>query len=184
MKSANRRALLLKQLSDCQMPLSGGELAHQFQVSRQVIVNDIALLRAQGQPIISTNKGYLMMQKHTCSRIFKERHDNAHTRAEYELIVDHGGTIKNIFVYHRSYGVVKAELHLSSRKDIDDYFKNLEFSQSSPLENITNGYHYHSVSAKSEALLDSIGQALDEAGYLAQLVDYEPVDFKKNAHVR
>lgn len=177
MKSADRRALLLKQLSDCQMPLSGSELAHQFQVSRQVIVNDIALLRAQGQPIISTNKGYLMMQKHTCSRIFKERHDNAHTRAEYELIVDHGGTIKNIFVYHRTYGIVKADLNLSNRFEIDQYLKSYEGSVSSPLENITDGYHYHEVEASSEEVLETIGKALDEAGFLAPLSAYEPVDF-------
>lgn len=180
-KGEKRRELLLETLKK-EAPMTGGQLSKALHVSRQVIVNDIALLRASGAKILSTNKGYLIMSSH--QRVFKCRHTNEQTRHEYELIVDLGGEVEDIFVYHRSYGVVKAELHLSSRKDIDDYFKNLESSQSSPLENITNGYHYHSVSAKSEALLDSIGQALDEAGYLAQLVDYEPVDFKKNAHVR
>jgi transcriptional regulator of NAD metabolism len=180
-KGEERRELLLEALKK-EAPLTGSQLSSKLHVSRQVIVNDIALLRARGVKILSTTKGYLIMKQ--CERVFKCRHTNSETRHEYELIVDLGGVVEDIFVYHRSYGVVKAALHLSSRKDIDDYFKNLEKSQSSPLENITYGYHYHTVQAKSEALLDCIQDALDEAGYLAQLVDYEPVDFKKNVRVQ
>lgn len=175
-----RKEAILEILKESAEPLTGVALAKRFHVSRQVIVNDIALLRAQGETIISTNKGYIIPQaKKTYTRVFKNRHTNERAREEYQIIVDRGGVVKDIFVYHHSYGVMRAKLNLRSRHDIEVYMENFSKGNSSPLENITDGYHYHTVEADREEILDDIQQELSRRGFLAKLVDFEPVDFWK-----
>lgn len=176
----SRKEAILQFLRDSQTPVTGVALAKEFHVSRQVIVNDIALLRAQGETIVSTNKGYIVpKEKKTYTRVFKNRHYNDQARQEYQIIVDRGGVVKDIFIYHHTYGIMRAELNLKSRHDIDVYLDNFSKGNSSPLENITDGYHYHTVEADSEETLDDIQKRLAEAGFLAKLVDFEPVDFWK-----
>lgn len=179
MSGETRRDQLTQTLEKSTVPLSGSHLAKVFHVSRQVIVNDIALLRAQGCPILSTNKGYLIKETKRHSRIFKERHTNKQTREEYAIIVDHGGIIKNVFVNHRTYGIVKADLNLKNRYEIDQYLHLYEGSVSTPLENITDGFHYHEVEAESEEVLDLIQDDLAKAGFLAPLSEFEPARLKK-----
>ena len=84
-----------------------------------------------------------------------------------------------MFVYHKVYGVVRAELNISSRADIDAYMMEIKSGKSNLLSNLTSGYHYHTVLAKNDRILDTIQQKLTEQGFLARLLDYEPVDFWK-----
>ena len=93
------------------------------------------------------------------------------------LIVDCGGKLEDVFVYHRVYGVLRANLDIASRLDVEAYLKEIELGNSSLLLNVTSGYHYHTVSAKDQKTLDYIQTKLSQAGLLAQLQDYEPVDF-------
>lgn len=157
--------------------MSGSLLAKELDVSRQVIVQDIALLRAGGDDILSTNRGYVLQGGKKVTRVFKVYHTDDQTRDELNLIVDNGGIVEDVFVYHKVYGVIRGELHIRSRRDVDDYMHQIESGKSTLLMHTTSGYHYHTVTADDDETLDLIQEKLKNAGYLAKLQDYEPVDF-------
>ena len=93
------------------------------------------------------------------------------------MIVDLGGCVEDVFIYHKVYGVMRGELGLKTRLAVKDYMEMISSGKSSLLMNVTSGYHYHTVSAEDERTLDLIRDALKERGFLAGLQDYEPVDF-------
>ncbi len=177
MTGVERREKLLSMLAKSKEPIAGAEMAKQLSVSRQVIVQDIALLRAADNNIVSTNRGYVLLKPGKCERIFKVRHTAEEIEKELQIIVDNGGRILDVFVYHKIYGVVKASMNIKTRKDIYEYVKTLSSGKSSPLLKITDNYHYHTVQADSEDILDNIQKDLEECGFLAKLLDFEPVDF-------
>ncbi len=185
MQGEKRREQLLQILRSSGSPVAGRVLSDTLQVSRQVIVQDIALLRANGSRIFSTNRGYYLVEQETAakplSRVFKVRHSEEEVEEELNMIVDLGGRVEDVFVYHKVYNVVRATLHLYSRWDVQNYMDNIRAGQSSLLMRVTSGYHYHTVSADSEAVLDRIQNALQKRGFLAPLRDYEPVDFWQKA---
>ena len=179
MTGNERREKIIDLLSGSSEAASGRRLAALFNVSRQVIVQDIALLRAEGYDVVSTNTGYVLYRSRNCERVFKVAHSDDEVEDELKLIVDLGGTVRDVFVSHRVYGTVRAELNIGSRMDIERFLSDIRTGKSSLLMNITGGYHYHTVEANSEELLDIIHEKLKEKGYLAPLKNYEPVDFKK-----
>ena len=148
-----------------------------FNVSRQIVVQDIALLRAKNHEIISTHKGYILNDEETFKRVFKVKHTTEQIPDELNLIVDLGGVVDDVFVYHKVYGVIKVDMNIKSRRDVKKYIEGIESGVSTPLMQITSEYHYHTVSADSKETLDEIQKELDESGYLVALRDYEPVDF-------
>ena len=181
MNGTDRRKKILQILSASEKPVSGVSIAKQLQVSRQIIVQDIALLRANGNEILSTNHGYLLQSEQNVSRVFKLIHSDSEVEEELSMIVDMGGIVRDVFVYHKVYGVVRAEMNIRSRLDAHNFMKNIALGKSSLLKNITSGYHYHTVFADSEETLDLIQNQLQERGFLAKLQDYEPVDFWSKA---
>ena len=177
MNGNERRTEILKLLTESQGPVSGVSLARQLSVSRQIIVQDIALLRAAGNDILSMNQGYMIQSKPKLSRVFKVIHEEQDVEEELNTIVDFGGIVKDVFVYHKAYGVLRAEMNIRSRLDIENFVEKIKSGKSNLLMNVTSGYHYHTVMADSEQLLDIIQDKLREKGFLARLQDYEPVDF-------
>lgn len=177
MNGEQRRQKIVQMLKTGNTPLSGSALAQCFGVSRQVIVQDIALLRANGMDIISTNRGYILQIDSGVSRVFKVRHEDDEVAQEMNLIVDLGGRIEDVFVYHKVYGVIKADMNICSRMDVQEYVEKISTGKSSLLKNVTSGYHYHTIHAANEEILDKIQQGLEKCGFLAKLQDYEPVDF-------
>lgn len=89
--------------------------------------------------------------------------------------------MQDVFVYHKAYGVIRADLGIRTRQDIDTFLKSIRSGKSTLLMNVTSGYHYHTIRAKSGEQLDEIQKQLSALGFLAKLQDYEPVDFKKKA---
>lgn len=168
MTGSERRQELLQLLSGTQTPISGASLAKHFTVSRQVIVQDMALLRAKGHEVLSTNRGYLIQAPLRVSRIFKVFHTSEQIVDELCTIVDLGGTVEDVFVHHKIYGQLQAPLHISSRRDVQLFLEELKSGKSTPLKDVTSGYHYHTVSADSGETLDLIGQELGKKGYLCQ----------------
>lgn len=166
MNAVERREEILKRVSGESEAVSGSTLASELNVSRQVIVNDIALLKAAGYEILSTNKGYVINADRTHTRVFKVHHTNDCTEDELTTIVDLGGTVIDVFVWHRVYGKVSAMLNVSSRRGVSQCIDGLGSGKSTPLMNITSGYHYHTVKADSDETLDLIEKALDEKKYL------------------
>lgn len=176
MTAAERRREIINLLQQTHAPISGTELAKTLGVSRQIVVQDMALLRAQTDvQIISTYQGYVLMKKDpSYSRVFKVRHSAERTEEELQLMVDLGGRVEDVFVYHSVYGVVRGELNISSRADIEAFLQRLAQSSSAPLMQITDDFHYHTVTADDEQTLDQIEGKLKEMGFLAPLREYEP----------
>lgn len=179
MNGEERRNQIINLLRQSGVPLSGAQLAKQVGVSRQVIVQDIALLRANSCAIVSTNQGYLLSDSFAANRVFKVIHSDEEVEEELSLIVDCGGRVEDVFVSHKIYNIVKAPMNIRSRLDVKRFMDSLTSGKSSLLKNVTSGYHYHTVTAESEEILDYIHDALKERGFLAPLQDYEPVDFSK-----
>ena len=177
MNTAQRRTEILKLLQQEEKPVAARAMASQFGVSRQVIVQDIALLRAQDHEILSTSQGYLLTGGKKISRVFKVIHSDKEVEEELSLIVDYGGHVEDVFVYHKVYGVLRAEMNIKSRMDIRNYMEEIRSGKSSLLKNVTSGYHYHTVRAERVEILDMIQEELQKKGLLAKLQDYEPVDF-------
>ena len=180
MEGAQRRESLLAVLREANgAPLNGAVLAQRFGVSRQVIVQDIALLRSSGAGITSTNRGYILSEapspERACrpSRLFKVRHTEGQTAEELNAVVDLGATVENVMVNHRTYGRVTAPLNIRSRRDVQRFLSDLSQGISEPLMSLTDGYHFHLVSADSPEILDEVESALAGLGFLAPLTDFE-----------
>ena len=168
MRADERRIMIANKLLSESRPVSGGELSALFGASRQIIVQDIALLRASGYDIISTHSGYIVKSSPLCERVFKVRHTSAETEDELARIVNLGGTVVNVFVWHKVYGRIGASLNIFSRRDVDRFMEELRSGRSTELMHITDGYHYHTVRAESEEALDAIAAMLQKKGYLAR----------------
>ena len=176
MNTGERRGEILKILKQAEVPIAARELAGRFGVSRQVIVQDLAVIRASTPGILSTTKGYVMEQDSSCTREFKVRHSQDKAAQELNLIVDCGGKVCNVSISHRVYGRVSAEMDIRSRQDVAEFIAALNDSQSTVLSTATSGYHYHLVEAASEKRLDLIGEELKKAGFLAPLQPWEHKD--------
>jgi transcriptional regulator of NAD metabolism len=153
-------------------------------VSRQVIVTDIAILRAEGFNIISTSQGYMTPEIKQCKRIFKVHHTREECESELNLFVDCGAVVKDVFVSHRAYGVLRGELDIRSRLDVQAFLESIRSGKSTLLSSTTEGYHYHTLLAPSESVLDMIENRLWEMGFLAKTLDYEPEELKENIQER
>lgn len=172
-----RREQILKILRESNKPVAGTELARQMDVSRQVIVQDMALIRANGIEVVSTNRGYIIVEEKAAQRVFKVIHTDEEVEEELNLFVDHGAKVEDVFVYHKVYGVIKATMNIKSRRDVRKYMEEISSGKSTNLKNLTSNYHYHTIVAEDEQILDQIQEELSRRGFLAKLQDYEPVDF-------
>lgn len=166
MTGQERRYDMIEMIRNSEKPVSGTALAKEFAVSRQVIVQDIALIRAAGYEVLSTHRGYLLGHKGAVTRIFKVSHTDEEIADELNLIVDLGGKVLDVQINHKVYGRMKADLGIHSRKQVQDFMEEIRSGKSSPLKNITSNYHYHTVEADSEEVLDLIGKELNKRGYL------------------
>ena len=167
MKVDKRRKAIVNLLLVSKTPISGGELSKQFNVSRQIIVQDITVLKGLGYEILSTHNGYVMQKSPFVERVFKLKHTTEQTEDELTTIVDLGGTVVDVFVWHKVYGRISATLNIFSRLQIKQFLEGVRTGKSTELMNITGGYHYHTVRAESESILDKIGETLKVKEYIA-----------------
>lgn len=167
-----RRKLILEWLKDTGKPVKGGELAERTNVSRQVIVQDISLLKARKEPIIATSQGYMYFAQdsgfHSVERVIACKHDPEDTEAELMLLVDYGVTVKDVIIEHPVYGDLTASIMVSNRKEVEQFLKKMKKTNASLLSELTDGTHLHTIMASSEADLDDACRALQEAGYLLE----------------
>lgn len=167
MKVTERRKAIVNLLLASKTPISGGELSKQFNVSRQIIVQDITVLKGLGYEIFSTHHGYVLQKSPLVERVFKLKHTTEQTEDELNSIVDLGGTVVDVFVWHKVYGKISATLNIFSRLHVKQFLEGVRTGKSTELMNITGGYHYHTVRADSEAVLDKIGETLQQKNYIA-----------------
>ena len=171
MDGNKRREAIIDLLKKSKEPVSGTYLAKTLQVSRQIIVQDIALLRADGAQIISTNRGYIYKSSDDNSyvhRLFKVNHKVSDMEDELLAIVDNGGRIQNIMIDHPVYGEIQTLLKLTCRRDVSHFLDQASSNDFRPLSDLTNGVHYHLVEADSEQDIDYIEEALNHLGFLVK----------------
>ena len=174
MKVEGRIKEIVDLLTKSETPLSGSYLADYFNVSRQIIVSDITRLRAKGYDILSTPRGYVISRSGEISKVFKVYHEISDTERELNLVVDLGGEVRDVFIYHRVYGEIRARLSIRSRRDAREFCEDISSGKSSPLMTATGGYHYHTIVTRDLDTMKLIEDALRENNFLAQLTDYEP----------
>lgn len=168
MESEDRRKQIIDILTKASSPVTGTELSKKCQVSRQIIVGDVALLRARGISIISTPRGYQLDHAgHVgIQRMIVVCHGPEQMRAELEAIVDNGGRVHNVVVEHEVYGYLEGALNLRSRRDVDQYIHRMQAAHAELLSRISGGIHSHLIEADTEADMAAIEGALDELGIL------------------
>ena len=167
MKSDERRKSIVNLLLSEKRAVSGSELSKKYDVSRQIIVKDISILKEQGLDIVATSAGYVIKSSPFVERVFKVFHTTEHTEDELQAIVDLGGIVADVYVWHKAYGKMEAKLNISSRKQIAQFIESVRTGKSVELMHITGGYHYHTVRADSEESLDQIEAELSKRNYIA-----------------
>lgn len=170
MTGNERRAYILTLLQETETPITGQELAEKTGVSRQVIVTDIALLRTSEQPIIATNRGYILQHKSTENGSYKRvvvcRHKPDEAKKELEAIVDCGVTIVDVIVEHPFYGDLAGSLMISSRYDVERFLEAIAQDQAALLSELTGGVHLHTLVADELEKLDAACERLKALGIL------------------
>lgn len=168
MEAEDRREAIKTVLSKSNQPVVARTLAQRFQVSRQVIVGDIALLRASGEHILSTPKGYVLDEPInegvTVQLVFN--HTPEETKEELFTIVDHGGEVMDVMVEHPVYGIIKGDLNVSNRLEAEEFVKQVSAYDMPLLSNLTDGIHSHTIRAKTPELLKRIEEELRKKHFL------------------
>ena len=169
MTGTDRREFIVNEIKTSEKPVSGKKLAELCDVSRQVIVQDIALMRAENYDILSTNRGYIYRrdayQSSMPKRVFFVRHSNEQVLEEFLTILELGGKILDVVVEHEIYGQIRVDLLIETDQDAREFHEKIIHSNDKPLMALTGDCHYHTVAAPSEKLLDLIAQELDNKGY-------------------
>lgn len=167
MDGNERRELIMKRLEAAKKPISASKFAGEFGVSRQIVVGDVALLRAAGRDVVSTARGYVFKRPtvgKTTALVLQ--HTSDQTEDEMLTIVKHGGKIINVVVGHPLYGEITAQLGISTEAEVHEFSKEYHRTNASLLSALTGGIHVHTIGYETEADLARIKQALNEKGLL------------------
>ncbi|MBC1482907.1 transcription repressor NadR [Listeria sp. FSL L7-1485] len=164
-----RRHLILNWLKEADSPISGNQLASRTNVSRQVIVQDISLLKAGNEPIMATPQGYIYAKETSFSgerRVIAVKHTKEQIAEELTILVDHGITVVDVIVDHPIYGEITASLHLKNRFDVEKFVKKLQTTGATMLSGLTDGTHLHTIEADTSEQIEQAIQVLGKAGFL------------------
>lgn len=169
MDGTQRRAEIARFLSSAKGPVSAAALARECSVSRQIIVGDIALLRAGGMDIAATPRGYLVQRSPSgLVRRVAVRHDGAGMEDELNAMVDQGCTVLDVIVEHPIYGQLTGPLQLVSRYDVSQFIARCRQAEALPLSQLTEGIHLHTLSCPDQAAYDRVCQSLSKLGFLLE----------------
>lgn len=170
-----RRSKILEWLLESTAPITGTELAEKTNVSRQVIVQDISILKAKNHSIVATSQGYMYLSPTTNrerpSMVIACKHKPSETEQELLLLVDLGVMVKNVMVEHPVYGDLTASLMINNRKDVHDYLNKMKATKASLLSELTDGVHLHTIEADTMKQLEEAQIALKKLGFLLQSFD-------------
>lgn len=169
MDAAQRRTAIAQYLTRAAKPVSAAALAREFAVSRQIIVGDVALLRAGGMDIAATPRGYVLPTQSTgLVRTLACRHRSDQMEAELNAIVDQGCTVIDVIVEHPIYGQLTGPLQISSRYEVGQFVARCREHSAAPLSQLTEGIHLHTVSCPDLAAFDRAREALRTLGLLLE----------------
>lgn len=164
----NRRRRIVEWMRHHRAPVRGGELARRFRVSRQCVVQDMAILRAGGEEILATPSGYRLPQGASRSHraILACRHAPERTEEELQILVDHGVKVLDVIVEHPLYGELRGSLMIESRTDVADFLRQVRASRAPLLSSLTNGVHLHTVEASRAEMISQATARLRARGFL------------------
>lgn len=165
-----RRNYIENLLRNSISPKKGQDIAEELCVTRQVIVKDIAILRAEGLDIIATPEGYLMPnhEKVNTQRVLPFSHSRENIEDELQCVIKYGGTVRDVIVEHPVYGEIRAMLMIKTLYDIQSFVKRVEEYNAEPLLSLTKGVHLHTIEAESEEIINNIVKELKSKGYLIE----------------
>lgn len=167
-----RRQLILDWLIKSQDPITGKELSERANVSRQVIVQDISLLKATGEPIMATARGYVYLKENNLTqnviRVIVMKHTVEQTADELYTLVDYGVTIRNVMVEHPIYGDLTGSLMIKNRREANEFLRKLNSTGASLLSDLTEGVHLHTIEAENEEQIEEACEALRKLGILLE----------------
>ena len=166
MTAAQRRSTIYQQLLSAETPISAAALAQRFSVTRQVVVGDIALLRAEGHSITATPRGYMIPAETGLRRTIACHHSAEDTQRELFAMVDCGCTVVDVIVEHPVYGQLTAPLALSCRYDVEQFIQRMETSHAQPISALTGGVHLHTLSCPNEETFQHLKDTLSAMGML------------------
>ena len=167
MEAASRRQAILDRLRTADRPVSASALAAGLNVSRQIIVGNIALLRAGGAEISATPRGYVLPRATDgITRTIACRHTLVQTGQELDILVDNGCTVLDVIVEHPVYGQLTGQLQISSRYDVEQFLARIRDSDAAPLSMLTGGLHLHTLCCPNEDAYTRACAALKAAGLL------------------
>ena len=171
MSGENRRKSIIQVLNEADTALNATALAKQFGVTRQIIVADVALLRAAGYPIRAEHKGYTLRNNTGLNEITKKivcHHTKEKVLDEFYAIVDNGGKVLDVQVEHSLYGVISANMSISSRYDAEEFVRAAEETGASQLSDLTGGIHIHTITVKDEETFERIRRKLTDLNILIE----------------
>lgn len=167
MDNKERRAALLHILKNSPSPVTGAALARKLCVSRQIIVSDIAILRAAGTDIYATPQGYVMpVKQQGITATLACKHSRGELADELNIMVDNGGKVLDVVVEHPLYGEIKANLMVASRREVNEFLARLNKSGAEPLSIVTGGVHLHTVEISDTEALERMKSELKNRGFL------------------
>ena len=167
MNALQRRKYIMGRLEEGGAPVSATVLAGELSVSRQIIVGDVALLRAGGAHITATPRGYVLERPPEGRRFtIACRHTPEEMARELEIMVDNGCTVLDVVVEHPVYGQLTGALHVRSRSDVAQFIRRVAENRAKPLSNLTGGVHLHTIRTPDEAACRRVIQALEREGFL------------------
>lgn len=167
MNADSRRNEILRLLGNSTAPVSAGRLSGIFGVSRQIIVGDIALLRAAGTDITATPRGYILTKsREGVEHRIPCRHDFHGMCREMQIMVDNGCLVRDVIVEHPIYGQLVGQLDVATRRDVDEFMNKCRMSDAAPLSDLTGGIHLHTVFCPDEDTYQRVLAELKENGFL------------------
>jgi uncharacterized protein len=164
--AGKRRRRIVEWMRHQGVPIRGGELARHFHVSRQCLVQDVAILRASGEQIVATPRGYRLPEGSPHRAIIACRHAPERTEEELQILVDHGVKILDVIVEHPLYGELRGSLMLESRADVQDFLAQVRASHAALLSSLTGGVHLHTVEASRPEMISRARARLRARGFL------------------
>ena len=163
-----RRQQILAWMRQHGDPVRGSELARRFRVSRQCLVQDVAILRAAGEQIMATPRGYQVPKpkKQAYRAVLACRHKPERTEEELQTLVDYGVRVLDVIVEHPLYGELRGSLMLESRADVQDFLIQVQSSKATLLSALTGGVHLHTVEASRPEAIARAKTELRKRGFL------------------
>jgi hypothetical protein len=168
MNSIERRKYIEKLLNESDKPQKGHVMAENLGVTRQVIVKDIAILRAEGKKVIATPDGYIISKQETnlIKKVIAVSHNTEDIEDELKTIIKYGGIVEDVIVEHKIYGEIKGMLMLKNFYDVENFIKKVNQYKAEPLLILTGGLHLHTIAAENYSIIQNIINDLKKKNYL------------------